>query len=719
MSLTVVRGRVKKGLGLASGVLAKQIPHFVSRELPRIKKLYQGTLNISIRPREINYSSYDYFFNRVRYENNFSENIGFIKIHKMRIGPTYYFQPGYIYIPHGSPHYENGSVIELLVQHISGIKTNTVVELWVNSNRATIEGSRDKANSNHLPLHPATLKPSWDSSHKAYLNMYVASHFNNLAERIKDLDDNRGRNFSFGEIRPQLIDIVERSRSRVVQISLGFPFPITTLRLRNLLSPPRNSHHLYIWGEPLRTFQRRFIQRYMFDLTIRRKLKFRWVEVGGANKFRYIVERLVARYKTRYRKGLSITYVDPYTYIGDSILGISYFLNFLPKSFQSARRTVFSVAHEHLQTIVDAEGVDQEKLAASFNKSHFALMPDLIDTHLQQTLANLTALIGFSGTILIPGRSLAISTNRRSLTVWHLHRPDPLLRNSNNYDNKQDCMRVFFTNTQSSQPTPHPVAQRSSNIVYINPFGSKPDKMLNVTLVLDICKRLQRREQFPVIIGCLQHNFHHRRWITHFRKKIKRLQFPLKIKFYKNLSILADEMFHLGRCGLITCDSSITHLANYLGVPNVTIFHGSRFDNGSIQSMVSESPLGFASYELTSFPVLLKDLEKVPRTLSQDIVDGMEFLITLANQGFLQKNVRRPVRDNTSRQVTLERYQELAKSLSSHFSWLIRLFDPAFFLNKIPRDGATYRSIERTIIRLSPIYKYFKIVQSSPGFRER
>ena len=126
-----------------------------------------------------------------------------------------------------------------------------------------------------------------------------------------------------------------------------------------------------------------------------------------------------------------------------------------------------------------------------------------------------------------------------------------------------------------------------------------------------------------------------RQWINEF---FKYLGISTKIKidlvYYQDLSELYLDW--ADKCVLIiTADTSIAHLANYGGYSNIVLYNPKVWDTCSVQSMSSDSPLGFCRYNKLQIPVVLSgDTEHI---ISRDIVRLIDILFHLQKDKLVKK----------------------------------------------------------------------------------
>ncbi|MBU4502754.1 MAG: hypothetical protein KKA79_09235 [Nanoarchaeota archaeon] len=116
-----LEGIVKEGKGRANITIAKQKICFQQLGLKNVEKFKDGSINIDISPLKYEILNFDYFFENVEWDKDKTENFGFVTIEKIIYNNCKWKKPGYIYIPHNSPHFSNKSQFEVISIEIDDI----------------------------------------------------------------------------------------------------------------------------------------------------------------------------------------------------------------------------------------------------------------------------------------------------------------------------------------------------------------------------------------------------------------------------------------------------------------------------------------------------------------------------------------------------------------------------------------------------------------------
>ncbi len=112
--METIFGVIVKGLGGAARSLSElQSPLFKNLGLPIAGQFHKGTINIDITPNKFEVLGFDYLLKNIEWEPGRFEDFGFVVIKEIKHNGRNYSNPGYIYVPHSSPHFTNHSQLEI------------------------------------------------------------------------------------------------------------------------------------------------------------------------------------------------------------------------------------------------------------------------------------------------------------------------------------------------------------------------------------------------------------------------------------------------------------------------------------------------------------------------------------------------------------------------------------------------------------------------------
>jgi hypothetical protein len=129
----IINGEVVQGLQAAGRVtLLLQFPHF-ERVLPDFHGYHPATLNLRLdRGLRIETADRETWYD---WAGPPGELFGFLKILiEYPVGGP--LRPGWIYIPHGSPHYGNPFLVEVISQKIEGIVYGSLCRIHISRGKS-------------------------------------------------------------------------------------------------------------------------------------------------------------------------------------------------------------------------------------------------------------------------------------------------------------------------------------------------------------------------------------------------------------------------------------------------------------------------------------------------------------------------------------------------------------------------------------------------------
>lgn len=365
-------------------------------------------------------------------------------------------------------------------------------------------------------------------------------------------------------------------------LNVGFPFPLYSEEYGD--APDHLGLNIFIRGEPVRNIQREMLKNLVSYTEVDGNLH---ELLRGADKNRAI-------------------FVDPYNFIGDSFIGL-HFLDSVGDYFGIKSRASFSDQHAHLKsTLESVEPYEVSSVVDNVRDGDLVIVPDLIDSHWEKTLDLINSLKGENLTMILPGRELLIDFNGGDVRAYHARKEDTLLINQNIEDYMNSCLDIFGIPDGSLSVERLFFGETSK--FFLNPFASVEERYISPNLMFGVyqnLKDLDGRSEF-YLISDYHHNPAHISWLNEFLELMRSDQTMrrVSINYYSDLNELAEHM-NEKECGaVLSADTSISHLANRLGFPCVTLYNRAWWDENSLQSLSASSPAGFCRYVGTQIPII-------------------------------------------------------------------------------------------------------------------
>lgn len=391
------------------------------------------------------------------------------------------------------------------------------------------------------------------------------------------------KRFSLYEISDELLLFFKHGVQGQSKVHIGFPFPLHSEDYDKDLNGL--NLNVFLRGEPVRSIQR----------TEMRELSSNFTEMNDG--FSKLVEDSVNQSK-------KVVFIDPYTFIGDSYIGL-YFLDSVKNKFGINDSLVLSNQSDHLKRVVRSKKYNLENVSEEINDGDLIVAPDLIDSHWEKTVSTIKALKGKNAKMLILGRGLFLDIKRDKIDTYHFNSEDTLLRRENIEDYMSDCLKPFnIPGIAVSEKKKFEDTFR----FFFNPFTSEELRYISPELMFNTYKSLSdmsKKTEFYLIAG-YHKSPSHTEWLNKFLSLLKDdgSMRRVGINYYSDLSELADHLEEKECGSILTADTSVSHVANRLGYPNVTTYNPTWWDPNSLQSLSASSPAGFCRYFPTQIPVL-------------------------------------------------------------------------------------------------------------------
>ncbi|MDD5151363.1 MAG: hypothetical protein PHC28_12970 [Flavobacterium sp.] len=464
--------------------------------------------------------------------------------------------------------------------------------------------------------------------------------------------------------------ILIREKDADTTLNVGYPFPMLSKKIKYQgVTDKQVSIKFFLRGKPIREKQRINLISELGENNL-----FEFIEVKKMKDFRNLTKKICKKYD-------SFDYFDPYTFVGDSFIGM-YLVDNFKEIFGLKLKKVYSNSSPHLAFSFDSSKFNSNKIESC---SGLCIVGDFIDMHWNRTVPLIKKLLKKNKSIIILGRNLVTERENGGVKIYHLSFEDHLLRNQNIEDYMKSIIRPHLI----PKEIPQKVRKMDKLNILINPFGSEEIKTIPKDFIVSFTKNVLRFSPDSKIIIVKGFNFleHHKNWVNEIKIELDKegLSSNIELKSYNSLSDIVKDIEKDNITLGLTSDTSISHLFNFMGVINLSFFNSDRWDNESIQSLSSDSPLGFCRYYATEIPIifnhrdynfLLKDIINLIKLIKSKRVKlnakKLESLILeLCNKKDLDKI------NNSIKNVYLT---ELNKT---KLSWLNNLFNPMEILDKI------------------------------------
>jgi hypothetical protein len=378
-------------------------------------------------------------------------------------------------------------------------------------------------------------------------------------------------------------------------ILIGFPFPLESYPLSGLKSKKDTLIFVFLRGEKVRFFQRK---QLLQDL--RKVNKVENIEINSINEFRKLTKIICNRFR-------EIDYYDPYSFLGDSFIGL-YLMNSFIKKYKLNLSTIYSENYKDLSLVGKSKGY----IGIIRRKGNrLNILSDLLDNQWNRTKYIVKKMAEQSCPSIICGRDLIIIPEKGLIRVYHFNRKNILLKQENVEDYMNKCLLPFMEPSHQSIK----ISKIESKNIIINPFGSEAYKTVPEKIVFEVAKYFH--SEYPnakiILVAGFRNHYSHLLWVSKLRGLLATK--GLNNVLFKNYGSFNEIKKDIERYKIalgLTADTSIAHLFNYLRLINITFYNLNRCDKKSPQSLASDSPLGFCRYGKIQYPLLFpSDLSKL------------------------------------------------------------------------------------------------------------
>lgn len=423
-----------------------------------------------------------------------------------------------------------------------------------------------------------------------------------ILEKIAHLDDAK---CSYGVDQPSedVIFSISAGEERTLSLQIGYPFPIAQKITKDVdWIPSGRKVTVSCWGECVRKEQRLYTIKHLQE----KRASLTSFSYGDKNSFYTSLQNKKEDFLNK------IIYVDPYNFIGDSLIGL-YFLDSyretLDQDAENEKCIVFSKNYKHLSHKYRAEPLERLSDYLSMEDSFTAIYPNLIDNQFSLFLQLLDTCAQRRCLMLVPSRNCYFAFADGRVVYHQLQANDVLFRDKDIDNYMQDCFNPFLA---SNKPAPKRrsaeafVRERENRIVFLNPFSSTQEKDLSAEICADICAQLLSKNHV-VLMNKFPQDVNRKEWISHFNQNLfLKGAAPSAINFIEDsgLSDLWKKLQNLGINSSITVDTGLAHLLGAEGIYTLVIYQSGFWDPTCVRSLCADSPLGFCRKDHPLFPVV-------------------------------------------------------------------------------------------------------------------
>ena len=544
------------------------------------------------------------------------------------------------------------------------------------------------------------------------LNKILEGKFETIRASVLEFEKDHDKPFHIFDLSEFSMVVLKRTNTPIHYLNIGFPFPLISKDIQfKEFTTLKTSINIFLRGEPIRK-----IQREKYTALCDKKI----------NNENFDTSNIAIN---------KIIYIDPYTFIGDSFIGL-HFIEEVSKNYALTKDPTIQIISRQYLELEEFYKTQPYSLigihSIHSDQNTLVIMPDLIDSQFEFCYEFLKLLIKKPfGAIEIVSRNLKIIKEKEKNICLHNGRHDTLLKDSNIEDYMNECVNPI-NHSKKLIKLQNKTNKSNSHQLLINPFSSTVTKYIPVELFSKIFQKIQTQDektQWELVGGMVgrKEDFF---WIRDFLSNSyveQNVGEKFKIKHYSNLKLLISklnsEKFKFG----ITADTSIAHILNMTATPQITIYNTAFWDTTSIQSLASDSPLGFSRFNINQFPVInYGQFDEV----SEVILSCMNFLngnISETNFDYIDMNrklLKKLFLPITSTMIdfsltdiyieTKEILSELnSKSSKYEASWILNSYPTQYLIedciNQYPEKS---KRIFESYLKTSPLFKVFSLYES-------
>ena len=455
----------------------------------------------------------------------------------------------------------------------------------------------------------------------AYLTM------NELRPIIERYCDNLTKEYSILEMSEEIVVCIQKCVTPGISICIGYPFPIAQKEISEFeIDGFRVNFHL-------RSGRLRKSQYFHYV----RKVK----------QFYGNVEETVVQDKEVFRdlfqtclgekNKMNAMFFDYNRFIGDSIISLALVDNIM-SLFPIEEMCVVSKNKKHIDCFYPALSYeDEEELRKQSEKCDILFLADFLDSHTGKTVKLLEE-YKFNGVVVILSRNMFFSLKDGYAHAYKFDVPDILLTNQGIHRYLLETVESLIAIPKEGMSYGERRTRKAKDNVFINIFSSMVEKELSVNLVQEYISRLFESFTGTVFLSAGLNTAREQKVLSNVLEGLpKEYESRVEVIYDEGLSDLYNKLGNL-EIGLgISADTSISHFLTKMGIKNFTVYMKGFWDEKSVLSMATESPLGYCSYNVNQMPVIYS-LNKHKETV-EALVFLSRYIINTDEKRLINRNL--------------------------------------------------------------------------------
>ena len=208
------------------------------------------------------------------------------------------------------------------------------------------------------------------------------------------------KEYSIIEISDSIVLVIRRSNEQKTTLCIGYPFRLFAKESDPINTEENLDIRIHLRGEVLRSEQREMLFRQLE----KRYASFKYNPITSEQEFQELAHKYCVEST---RDNPSIVYVDPYDFIGDSIIGL-HFADYFVSTYGISNVKVLTTAYKHTDSFYTSSDKNEQNFDEATKGSTLVVMPDLIDNHFEHTMRLLDRIKDKKLIVFLVSRNLII-----------------------------------------------------------------------------------------------------------------------------------------------------------------------------------------------------------------------------------------------------------------------------------------------------------------------
>ena len=467
-------------------------------------------------------------------------------------------------------------------------------------------------------------KPTISESDLRDLVEYSKIKLQLIKESIRDWFSSVDKEYCvFEESQDTVVTVCKSDVTKTV-ICVGYPFPIYEEEIEIEIIPNCVTKIHIRSGEFRRKQYRFFVEqmRSCYSSVVD-------YQINDTSDFQEAFKVAVANYGGKRKKAV---FCDYNRFIGDSIISLE-LADIIKEHFNIESLTIISSNKKHISNFYKSIEYESEEVDKYINEADIIFFADFLDSHISLT-TEIIKRYKPQGMMVLLSRNVFICPGENT-HINKLIAPDVLLTNQGIHRYLPETILPFIGETVDTDISSEEINAHADHneSFFINPFSSKELKDIPIDFVQKLICKMIKNTSYRICISRGLNGEYEQNYIEKLMAGLPG-EYHSRIEFIceENLALFSERLIESNVKWGITADTSISHMLTRMKMKNFTMYRRGFWDETSVLSMATESPLGYCGLLKYQLPIIYEE---------NKCNEQVEAVLRIVAEGYMTRDIHK------------------------------------------------------------------------------